>query len=206
MGAQLIILDAKAGPKRDRPSCRRHAGAGGVANFPLGEPVSQGKPLGVWLVQYGTNHWSAGRDGPLDKQAETAIRQIGAQAMPICLRRMRTKKSPLKLKLMALLPKPCLARFHWRDVYDYRIQGAYGLIALGEDAKPSVPHLIALLNDQDPDVRYPAVFALRSLGPVAGDAMLALIGCLKDPSSRYNRMLFWVWVRFVNNQNELFLF
>src|SRR5205809_7600942 len=59
--------------------------------FELGEPVSQGKPLSVWLVQYGTNHWSAARDGQLDKQAETAIRQIGSKAIPICLRRMNTK-------------------------------------------------------------------------------------------------------------------
>ena len=51
----------------------------------LREPVYQGKRLSVWLVQYGTNHWSAGRNGELDKQAEAAIRHIGTNAIPTLL-------------------------------------------------------------------------------------------------------------------------
>jgi HEAT repeat protein len=85
---------------------------------------------------------------------------------------------------LALVPKRWLARFHLRSVSNYRHLGAYGLIALGADAKPSIPTLIALLNDKNPDVRYVAVFALRSLGRVAGDALPSLIKCLKDPDFR----------------------
>jgi len=51
----------------------------------LGEPVYQERALGVWPVQYGTNHWSAGRNGELDMQAELAIRQIstGVQSFKV---------------------------------------------------------------------------------------------------------------------------
>lgn len=147
----------------------------------LREPVYQGKGLSVWLVQYGTNHWSAGRGSEFDKQAETAIRQIGTNAIPMYLSIITTRESPIKLKLLALVPKRWLARFHLRSVYNYRHLGAYGLIGLGVEAKRSVPALIALLNDKNLEVRYTAVFVLRSLGPVAGDALPSLIKCLKDP-------------------------
>lgn len=148
----------------------------------LREPVYQGKRLTFWLDQYHTNHWSAGRGGELDKEAETAIRQIGTNAIPIYLRIITTQESPLKLKLLALLPKRLLVNPQPRRLYDYRFLGAYGLIALGSGAKPAIPALIALLTDNDGDIRYAAVFTLRSLGPVAGDALPSLIKCLHDPN------------------------
>lgn len=151
----------------------------------LWEPVYQGRSLRVWLKQYGISryswYWLPGGTVESGKQAETAIRQIGTNAIPTCLKMMTTRESPLKLKLLALVPQRWLDRFHMPSRYDYRILGAYGLIALGADEKSSVPALVALLNDKDPGVRYPAVFALRSLGPVAGDALPSLINCLKDP-------------------------
>ena len=145
------------------------------------EPVYQGKRLSAWLAQYGTNHWSSGRDGELDKQAETAIRRIGTNAVPRYLRIITTRESPLKKRLKAVVPKRWQDLVHWRSTYDYRFLGAYGLIALGPDAKAAVPALIALLKDKDPEVRYTAVFTLRCLGPVASDALPSLIECLKDP-------------------------
>jgi len=69
---------------------------------------------------------------------------------------------------------------HLSRVYDDRLLGAYGLIALGPDAKAAIPALIAQLGDHNPDLRYAAVFTLRSLGPVASDSLEALIKCLKD--------------------------
>jgi hypothetical protein len=43
--------------------------------------------------------------------------------------------------------------------------------------------LMGLLKDKDSDVRCTTVFALRSLGPVAREALPLLINCLKDPDS-----------------------
>ena len=89
------------------------------------EPVYQGKRLSVWLLQYGTNHWSAGRNSGSCKEAEAAIRQIGTNAIPIYLRIITTRESesPLRLKLMALVPSRWLVRLHVRSVFDYRFLG-----------------------------------------------------------------------------------
>jgi hypothetical protein len=139
------------------------------------EPVYQGKPLSVWLVQYGTNHWaeghwSVGRKGDLDTQAENAIRQIGTNAIPTCLRIIATRDSPL-FKLVSLFPDRWLAPFYRPSTPEYQFQGVYGLIALGADAKPAVPALIAMLNDDHGEVRLAAVFALDSLGSLPEDAL-----------------------------------
>jgi hypothetical protein len=139
--------------------------------------------LSVWLVQYGTNHWaegrwSAGRKCDLDAQAENAIRQIGTNAIPTCLRIIGTRDSPL-LRLVSLLPERWLPSFYRPSTPEYQFQGAYGLIALGVDAKPAVPALISLLNDSHGEVRYAAVFALDELGSLAEDALPSMVKCLK---------------------------
>jgi hypothetical protein len=146
------------------------------------EPVYHGKRLSVWLVQYGTHHWSeghwsVGRKGELEAKAENAIRQIGTNAIPTCLRIIATRDSPL-LKLVSRFPE------RWQPFYrlstpEYQFQGAYGLIALGADAEPAVPALIAMLNDSHAEVKYAAVFALSSLGSLAEDALPSLIECLR---------------------------
>jgi HEAT repeat protein len=161
------------------------------------EPVDQDKPLSVWLDQYGSNHWMH-PGGDLDNQALAAIRRIGTNAIPIYLRFMTIRQSPIKMKMIALVPKQWQIRLHVPNALDYqnelhryRVLGAFGIAALGPDAKPVVPILMGLLNAQDPDTRDNAVFALRSLGPVAVDALPGLIKCLKDPDSsiRWNAML-----------------
>jgi len=153
--------------------------------WPSREPVYQGKSLSVWLHQYHTNRW------PLDIEAKTAIRHFGSNAPPVLLRMMSTRESPVRMKLLALVPKLWQARFHvqtpsdyQKKISDFRRAGASGFMALGEQARPFVPHLIALLDDKNKDVRYLAVFALRCLGPVATNALPALISCLNDPEFR----------------------
>jgi HEAT repeats/HEAT repeat len=150
------------------------------------EPVYQGTRLTVWCEQYHTNHWT-GRNQELDKQAETAIRNIGTNALPSLLKMIGAKESPVRIKLLARVPKPWLTRFHVSGVSEYkhelaqlRRHGAHGLIALGAAAKPAIPALIAQLQDKEPDVRYVAVFTLRCLGPTAKDALPALITCIND--------------------------
>jgi HEAT repeat protein len=147
------------------------------------EPIYQGKPLSVWLLQYGTNHWSEGhwcasRKGELDTQAENAIRQIGTNAIPTCLRIISTRDS-LLFKLVSLLPERWLPLVYRPSPPEYQFRGAYGLIALGADAKPAVPALISLLNDSHGEVRYAAVFALDELGSLAEDALPSMVKCLK---------------------------
>ncbi len=146
------------------------------------EPVYEGKTLSAWLIEYHTNRW------PSDVEAKTAIRHFGTTAAPVLLKMMSTRESPVRLKLLALVPKQYQARFHLQTANDYtrrisnsRRVGASGFVALGENARPFVPQLIALLEDKNKDVRYLAVFTLRCLGPVAKDALPALTNCLADP-------------------------
>jgi HEAT repeat protein len=128
------------------------------------------------------------RGGDVAQQAEAAIRHIGTHAIPICLELMKTGVSPIKVKLLELVPGSWLDRLHVPRLHEYRLAiynrrhlGAWGFVALGERAKPAVPALIALLSDKDQDTRYVAVFALGNLGPAAREALPGLIECLKDP-------------------------
>ena len=147
--------------------------------FKFREPVYRGKRLGDWVAQYGTNYWSA-PNGELAKEAESAIRQIGTNAIPFYLRMLTAKESTLKLTLLAIIPRRWQDR-SWRHTVDgHRQWWAYGLIALGSDAKLAVPSLIALLNETNASVRCTAVFALGGLGSIAGDAIVPLVERLND--------------------------
>jgi hypothetical protein len=147
------------------------------------EPVYQGKRLSVWLDQYAANH-GAGGNRELEGQAEAAIRQIGTNAIPFYLELIATKDSPLKIWLRMSVPETWLSRLHLHASSDYRLRGELGIMALGGDAKPAIPGLIASLSDKNPDVRFSALEALRVLGPLAADASPSLIKCLRDPDLR----------------------
>src|SRR5438105_196954 len=121
------------------------------------EPVYQGKELTVWLEQFGANRWGRG-NRELGSQAEAAIRHIGTNAVPILLERMARRESSIRIQLTSRIPNRWLNRFHLAGVNEYcrrvsecRRLGAYGFAALGPDAKPAVPALIALLSDKHPD-------------------------------------------------------
>jgi hypothetical protein len=154
------------------------------------EPVYQGRQLGFWLRQWATTHLD-GDGGDVGHQAETAIRQIGTNAIPLYLEMLTTKESTLKLKLLTMVPNRWAGRLPRNGVYEYRLLGAYGFMALGVESRSTVPALMALLKDVDPDVRATAAFTLQRLGPVASNALPSLIACLEDPSYtvRYHAIL-----------------
>jgi len=150
------------------------------------EPVYQGKRLTVWLDQYHTQNW-AGHNRDSGRQAEDAIRHFGTNAIPIYLKLMSTRDSPLKHELMSRAPWWLLSMLHMREGEYYRWLGAWGISCLGEDAKPAIPALIALLNVNDPSVQYQALVTLCSLGPAASDAVPSLIKCLHSPDVEVQR-------------------
>jgi HEAT repeat protein len=61
-----------------------------------------------------------------------------------------------------------------------RLHAALGLGSLGEEARPAVPVLTALLHGDDVLARRAAAWALRDLGEVALEAVPALLEALED--------------------------
>lgn len=151
------------------------------------EPVSEGKPMSFWVDQYHTSVWGK-PDKELQTQSENALRRISTQARPLLLKKLAARESKFRIWLIAHVPSAWFKTFHilnlnqYRAQIDaYRISGADGLAALGPEAKPVVPDLIAMLNDKDKRVRYLTVFTLRCLGPVAKEALPSLITLIDDP-------------------------
>jgi tetratricopeptide (TPR) repeat protein len=66
---------------------------------------------------------------------------------------------------------------------DVRATAAYVLSAFGNEARPAVPALLALLNDSE-TVRYAAIKALVAIGWDGNDANASLDTVLKDVSTR----------------------
>jgi HEAT repeats len=155
------------------------------------EPVYQGKRLTVWLEHYHTNYrggWTNRAQAQEATRAQEAIRRIGTNAVPLCLRLIKTRESAAKVKLFRLVPASWLDRLHipglnqYRD-YILRCQdlGVDGFEALGEEAKPAVPALVGLLREKDGQTRHVAMFALIRLHAMATEALSELTKCLKDP-------------------------
>jgi hypothetical protein len=144
------------------------------------EPVYQGKRLGAWAQQFGSNNWSV---NPASREAESAIRQMGAQGIPFLLDRMRAEESGAMRKLREILPQRWHDSLRLKDRSgETRRIGSWGIAALGTNAPPDlVPKLIAIATHHpDEDGRYIAVFALRTLGPRAEPAIPFFVRCLTN--------------------------
>ena len=144
------------------------------------EPVYNGKPLTFWAQQYGSNHWSGRKE--LAREAEFAVQQIGTNAIPFLLDLMQARDSDLKKRLRQHVPRKWHDSLHLNDNSGkVRRMGAHGLAAVGTNAPAAVPALIKLATQHpDEDGRYIAVFALRTLGPAAEDAIPFYIQCLTN--------------------------
>jgi HEAT repeat protein len=156
------------------------------------EPVYQGKRLSVWLEQQYTNHWSAGRDGELDKQTEAALKRIGTNALPLLLEMLHARDTTLKQVLMRWAAKRSLVHFNLISADQRRQEAILGYEALGPLACAQVPSLInALINDPSLHVRQAAASALAGIGPEARLAAPALFRATKDKDNVVRNNSFW---------------
>ncbi len=165
-------------------------------SFPSPEPVYQGKTLGMWLDQYGTNQWSGQHQ--LKQEADAALHHFDTNLIPCYLKMLSAHPLPLQTNILGRISPAWLARLHLPTLNQYetdldlrRARGSYGLIALGPDAKPAVPELIARLESSHRRVRFYAAFAIRCLGPVASNAVPSMIKRVGDPDSaiRYEALM-----------------
>jgi len=149
------------------------------------EPVYHGQPLSAWVRQFGTNSFGRGSKSSAE-EAERAIQQIGADALPFLLRQVRASDSTLKKKLRATVPGNWHNRLGLRDrSQDIRRLGARGFHALGTNAAPAAPALIEIaIRHPDDDARYIAVFGLRKLAPIGEPVIPFLTQCLTNSDDR----------------------
>ena len=63
-------------------------------------------------------------------------------------------------------------------------QAASTLYGIGERGRAAVPALVAMLADEDKELRIAAAMALENMGPAAAEAVPALTKALKDREGR----------------------
>jgi len=157
----------------------------------LREPAFQGKRLSVWLEQQGTNHFSAARGSELDKQGQAAIRQIGTNALPMLIEKLRARDTRFKQFMMTWAQKQKLVHFKFKTTNRRHLEAEAGYEALGPLASAQVPSLINVFsNDPSPEVRYITANVLGYIGPDARAAAPALFAATKetDNSVRNNAL------------------
>jgi HEAT repeat protein len=126
------------------------------------EPVYQGKTLSEWLEGCDKSHWV----GTKWRESTEAVRQIGTNAIPTLLRKLRQKDSALTLKL-----RSWALRQHF-----IRIRLRYGL-----EAKQAIPWVVVCLNDYFTDVQEQAADILGRFGIDAKPVCPALVQLLYSP-------------------------
>lgn len=147
----------------------------------LREPVYEGRDLSAWLGELvdlaghdpsvegnepGRRAWEVRHD-----KAVSAVRCIGAKALPHLVRWLRTAPgpTPLRDKLDELLDKQSVVKISLAQRPDHTFQAIEGFRALGSAAEPALPELRRLLHN--PATFAGAVFALRAIGPAAVPAL-----------------------------------
>lgn len=146
------------------------------------EPVYQGKALRVWLSD---NFIAWGRqDGRAQDVAQEAIRQIGTNAIPVLLKMMRRKDSPLISNLISIWNRHIMGSAYLRgwvrlpawyltQAAILNFQASKGFEALRADAQPAVPELIRIYDrSSSPDSQSCASMALIAIGPEAARAAI----------------------------------
>jgi HEAT repeat protein len=127
---------------------------GPVVQMP-NEPSYKGKTLGEWL--------SMRRQGwELSTNAVEALREMGTNVVPALLARL-TYKEP----------------FFDLDDYDVSMGAATALIAMREQAKPALPTLAVLMEDDNPEL------ALRAMIGTLGTGMDAMPCLIKGLTNRF---------------------
>ena len=169
------------------------------------EPVYQGRRLSDWLEQYydalenpespmtgGATVVGVTADGlggeESSKQAEAALRAIGTNAIPLLLRMAKAHDSAFKRGWIVLsyrqsLIPQSLVPLRPRSDFVYRGMSALGFYTLGSAAKPAVPTLMRLLDNENRDVRADAARTLGYMRSVAQDAVPRLVECLRGEDS-----------------------
>ncbi len=132
------------------------------------EPVYQGKRLSVWLERYDEGSYIAVTQHLWKKEADEAVCQMGTNAIPVLLRRLRAKDSPFRIWVVSVAQKQHVIKIKYTPARIRHREALDGMTALGADARrAAVPALLECLNDDDGEVRRCADLALKQIDPEA---------------------------------------
>jgi HEAT repeat protein len=106
----------------------------------LNEPVFRGKSLGEWLKMHD-------REGTFSEEAKQALQHMGTNAIPSLLNRLAYVQPPFGL-----------------PAFEVNIDAMRGFIMLGEEAKPALPKLQALMESTNPHIALDAIVASCGTG------------------------------------------
>jgi hypothetical protein len=136
------------------------------------EPAYEGRDFSSWLEQYCRNqttnsaHPSYQEVRASRAQAETAIRRINTNALPILMKMIRARDPVLQRRALELLRKQSLVWIPVRTDSERRAQACLGFRALGPAARPAEPALVEMaLYFPDPAIRASAACALGCIVP-----------------------------------------
>lgn len=113
--------------------------------------------------------------------ADAAVRDAGAEAIPTLVRLLRARDSALKLKLLDLATNQSLIHFTNFPAATLNNRGLQGFAALGAAASPAVPQLASIYeHSSSPRFRLELADIIISLGPWGRAAIPAFVHDAQD--------------------------
>jgi hypothetical protein len=138
------------------------------------EPVYRGRSLSEWLEGCDKSHWV----GTEWRDSTEAVRQIGTNAIPTLLRKLRQKDSAFTLKVISAVERQRFVHIRIRHVSAaaQNHKAAVGFEALGPSAQIEVPALIKIFEENiSADSESETANSLGWIGPAASEAIPSLL-------------------------------
>lgn len=187
------------------------------------EPHYHFKPITLWVADASATDEDGSRDSietqRKNKRGKEAIRQIGAKALPFALKLCRATDSEFKLKMKVVEKSEELSEWlhidvhipsaeekHWESIIIYS--------ALGDTAKPAIPSLIIILENDS----LSADAAAQSLYYIGPNSVPPLIEALTNANGQgriqvanYLGYYFWrdasnavsIYLQYLNNSDPI---
>jgi hypothetical protein len=129
-------------------------------------------------------------DEPESEKADAAIRQVGTNAIPLLLRRMRAHDSPFRARLVALAERTFLIKWPVESEDTQHFQAVRGFTALGPDGRYAVAELMQIYERNNAaKLKLSALKALHNMGPDASEAIPLFLRTLTNSSPPFFRWL-----------------
>ncbi len=154
------------------------------------EPVYHGKTLSAWIAIY--DPANANRPASQLEETQTAILQMGTNAIPTLLRVLRRPDSHLQRILWRLAQKQNIVHFHYVPPASMYERAAMGLEVLGPRARSAVPELVDIFESNlSPESQGTIARVLGLMGPLAKPAVPSLLRGTVSTNSFVSQSCIW---------------